>query len=183
MAGWKRIARGMIGTGLVFGAGATAVALAVGVAAMIFGNAVLDDLRFAGRVGVAGFILGVGFSGILALASRSPRFKNLSIAKSAAFGAAAGLIYFLLISINGIGAWDAQTAISNFLLLTLMGSGAATATVMIARKASGGFSGANDPDDTASFGSVNEPSSLGAGDPVLNNDRQTSARKQSVPRL
>lgn len=173
MTGWKKIARGMLGTGLVFGAGATAVALAVGVAAMMFGNAQLDDLRFAGRVGVAGFILGVGFSGILALASRSPRFKNLSLPKAAGFGAAAGLIYFLLISINGAGVWDVGTAISNFLLLTLMGSGAAAATVFVARRATGGFSGSGD--DDATLGTSDSAAAIGAGDPVFGNDRHKSA--------
>lgn len=144
MSGWKRIVRGMVGTGLVFGAGATAVTLLVGVTAMIFGNAQLDDLRLAGRIGVAGFILGVGFSGMLAVASRSKKFTQLSIPKFASFGALAGLIYFLLISINGYGVWSPETAIFNFLLLTLMGSGAATATLLIARKARGNLDSSSD---------------------------------------
>ncbi|MEO7996474.1 MAG: hypothetical protein ABI852_03460 [Gemmatimonadaceae bacterium] len=175
MTGWKKIARGMFGTGLVFGAGTTAVTLLVGVAAMIFGNATLNDLRFAGRIGVAGFILGVGFSGILAIASRSRRFTQLSIPKFAGLGAAAGLVYFLLISTNGYGVWSLKTAVLNFLLLTLMGSGAATATLLVARKASGGFASGNE------LYSVDEHAALGEGAA-----RETSAasayERQSVPR-
>lgn len=152
MSGWKRIVRGMIGTGVVFGAVTGAATLVVGVAAMIFGNASLNDLRFAGRVGVAGFILGVGFSGMLALAARNRRFTELSVPKFAGIGAIAGLIYFLFISTNGIGVWSLETAIFNFLLLVLMGSGAATATLLVARRARAGL---NAPEELDALGEGN----------------------------
>ena len=75
--------------GLVFGIGSATVALGVGVTAIFLGNANLNDLRFAGRIGVVGFILGTGFSALLALAARNRRFTQLSVPKFAAIGARA----------------------------------------------------------------------------------------------
>lgn len=182
MAGWKRIIRGMVGTGLVFGAGSTAVTLCVGVAAMIFGNAQLDDLRFAGRVGVVGFILGVAFSGILAVAARNRRFTQLSIPKFAAIGASAGLAYFLLIATNAWNVWTPSTAIWNFLLLTGMGSGAATATLLVARRARGNV---DDNDGIAINNDLDAPDAplaLGEGNAPTHSTAASSYSRESVSR-
>lgn len=135
MAGWKKIVRGMIGTGLTFGAGIGGATLLVGIAAMIFGNATLDDMRFAAKMGVVGTIVGVGFSGILALSARSKRFTNISIPRFTLLGAGAGLVYFLIIAMNAYRVWTPSLAFGNFMLLILMGGGAAGATAFIARKA------------------------------------------------
>jgi hypothetical protein len=135
MAAWPRIVRGMIGTGLVFGAGIGGAALVVGLAAMVFGEASLGDLRMAARVSVVGFLVGVGFSGILAITARNKRFSELSIPRFAGLGAGAGLLYFLFIAINASHVWSLGAAIGNLVLLTAMGSLAATGTIVVARKA------------------------------------------------
>jgi hypothetical protein len=49
-------------------------------------------------------------------------------------GACAGLVYFGLISINGIGRWSLTTAIVNFVVLTGIGSGGAAGTLILARR-------------------------------------------------
>lgn len=136
MAGWKRIARGMFGTGLTFGIGIGAITFGIGLLAIAFGNATFSDLRFAARAGVVGFILGVGFSGILAATARRKRFTQLSLPRFTLLGAGAGLIYFLLISMNAYRVWTPGVALWNFLLLTMMGGGAAATTLLVARKAS-----------------------------------------------
>lgn len=135
MAGWKKIVRGMIGTGLTFGVGIGGATLLFGLAAMVFGTATFDDLRFAAKMGVVGTIVGVGFSGILALSARSKRFTNISIPRFALLGAGAGLVYFLIIAMNAYRVWTPSVALLNFTLLTLMGGGAAAATALVAKKA------------------------------------------------
>ena len=132
---WGRIVRGMIGTGLTFAVGVGGVATLVGtIAVLIGGGSFREVFRIAGRLSVAAFLLGIGFSAILAITSRSGRLVNLSISRFASLGAGVGLIYFGLISINGIGKWTLGTAIANFVLLTGLGAGSAAATLFMARR-------------------------------------------------
>ncbi|HEY2852833.1 MAG TPA: hypothetical protein VGJ18_08315 [Gemmatimonadaceae bacterium] len=135
MGRWTRIVRGMIGTGLTFAVGVGGVATILGtIATLIGGGSFREVFRIAGRLSVAAFLLGIGFSAILAITSRSRRLVNLSIPRFASLGAGAGLIYFGLISINGVGKWSLGTAILNFLLLTGLGAGSAAATLLLARR-------------------------------------------------
>src|SRR5690242_9194536 len=125
MPRWLRMLRGMIGTGLVFGLGVGAVATLVGLAAVVARRATLDDVRFAGRLAVAAFLLGVAFSGILAIVGRRRSFDRISLPAVTALGAGAGVIYWLLIGINAFHVWSLQLAIGNLVLLTLLGGGSA----------------------------------------------------------
>jgi hypothetical protein len=152
----------MFGTGLTFGVGVGALATLVGsIAVLIGGGSFLQVLRTAGRFSVAGFLLGIGFSAILAITARRWSLAKLSIPRAALLGAGAGLIYFALISINGIGHWSLSTAILNFVLLTGLGGGSAAATLMVARRA-----GATDGESVA-----DQPKDLPPSNPDV---RQTS---------
>jgi hypothetical protein len=136
LPGWLRVVRGMIGTGFTFAVGVgLATAAVAGVAWMRGLASAADVLRAAGRFSVAAFLLGVGFSGVLALVARRGWFKRLSVPLTAALGAGVGVVYFALISINGIHSWTPRLALGNFVVLTVMGAGAAVATLLIARQA------------------------------------------------
>ena len=142
----------MFGTGLTFAIGVGSLATIVGsVAVLIGGGSFREVFRIAGRLSVAAFLLGIGFSAILAIIARSRRLAQLSIPRFASLGAVAGLIYFALISINGVGHWSLSTAIANFVLLTGLGGGAAAATLMVARRG------------RKALGPRDEPQSLGEG--------------------
>jgi len=158
----------MIGTGLTFAVGVGGVATILGtIATLIGGGSFREVFRIAGRLSVAAFLLGIGFSAILAMTSRSRRLVNLSIPRFASLGAGAGLIYFALISINGVGKWSLGTAIVNFVLLTGLGAGSAAATLLLARRG------------RKELESSEEASSLGTGDSGVETRRsaeKTSAR-------
>src|SRR5689334_13822434 len=97
----------MVGTGLTFAVGVGSIATIIGsIAALVGGGSFREVFRIAGRLSVAAFLLGIGFSAILAIAARSRRLANLSIPRFALLGAGAGLVYFALISINGVGHWS-----------------------------------------------------------------------------
>ena len=160
MARWARILRGMIGTGLTFAVSVGATASIIGsIAALIGGGSLREVFRIAGRLSVAAFLLGIGFSAILAITARSRRLVNLSVPRFASLGAGAGLIYFGLIAINGIGKWSLGTAIANFVLLTGLGAGSAAATILVARRG------------RKEIESGEEGLSLGAGDSGRSGDR------------
>lgn len=138
MPRWLRVIRAMVGTGLTFAVG-------VGGAATVFGAIVslrggvraVDVLRMAGRLSVASFLLGLAFSGALALVARSRFFKKVSLGLGTALGAGAGLLYWLFLAMTGGRTWEPRVALLNFVLLIVMGSGAALGTLWIARRAGG----------------------------------------------
>lgn len=132
-----RIIRGMIGTGITFAAGVGTATALVGAAAMIFGEATfVGVLRTAGKMSVATFIVGVGFSGLLALLARRRTVDKLSLGAVTGIGAGAGLLYFLFIAaMNGARVWSPRTAILNFVVLLGIGSVSAAATLLLARRA------------------------------------------------
>ena len=138
MPRWLRIVRGMIGTGLTFAVGVGVVGLLLGLVALLMGQASLDDLRMVGKVSVVAFIVGVGFSGVLALAARGRTFDKLSLRYVTALGAAGGFLYFLFIAgANGVRVWSVWNAIGNLTILTLLGAGSAAGMLILARKARG----------------------------------------------
>lgn len=163
---WARILRGMIGTGLTFAIGVGGAATVLGTIAVLIGGGSFRELfRIAGRLSVAAFLLGIGFSAILAITARSRRLVNLSIPRFASLGAGAGLIYFGLISINGVGKWTLGTGIANFLLLIGLGAGSAAATLVLARRG------------RRELGLGETTSSLGAGDSEI----ETRGRARTTP--
>ena len=170
MPRWLRIIRGMIGTGLTFGAGVGVVASVTGVLAWLANRITSRDLmQIVGKFSVVAFLLGVAFSGVLAVTARGRQFNKVSLRLVGALGAVAGLLYFVFLALNGGRNWSPQNAVVNFVLLTVMGAASAVATFMIARRAGS----ARESDD--------EFHSLGAGDPEIVRGRSNSG--VDVPRL
>jgi hypothetical protein len=127
----------MIGTGLTFAAGLGLVGSIIGLVFLLLGKITpLGLVAVVGRFLVApGFLLGVGFSGALALTARGRLVERLTLPFVTALGAAGGLLYFLVIGLsNGFRVWTGPIAVVNFTLLTVMGAGAAAGMLIIARK-------------------------------------------------
>jgi len=136
MPRWLRVIRGMIGTGLTFAVGVGVVGSLIGLTALAFGQASLDDLRFVAKLSVVAFIVGVGFSGVLALAARGRTFDKLSLGYVTALGAGGGFLYYLFIAaMNGARVWSVRLALLNLTILTVLGAGSAAAMFLLARKA------------------------------------------------
>jgi hypothetical protein len=170
MPRWLRVARGMIGTGLTFAAGVGVVASITGLLVRLgHGITGLELMQIVGKFSVVAFLLGVAFSGVLAIAARGREFNKLSLRLVGALGAGAGLLYFVFLALNGGRNWSAPDAIANFVLLILMGAGSAAATLAIARKA------------RSALESGDEVHSLGADDEEIVHGRSSS--KVEAPRL
>ena len=136
MPRWLRVIRGMIGTGLTFAAGVGVMGSLLGLVGLLLGQLSWDDLRFVARLSVVAFIVGVGFSGVLAIAARGRTFDRLSLPFVTALGAGGGFLYFLFIAAaNGARVWSVRAAIANLTILTLLGGGSAAATLILARRA------------------------------------------------
>jgi len=136
MPRWLRVIRGMIGTGLTFAAGVGVVGSILGLVGLLLGELSWDDLRMVAKLSVVAFLVGVGFSGVLAIAARGRTFDRLSLRYVTALGAGGGLLYFLFIAeANGARVWSAWNAIGNLTILTLLGGGSAAATLILARRA------------------------------------------------
>jgi hypothetical protein len=168
MPRWLKVIRGMIGTGSTFAAGVGGVASLVGVL-MWVGDRITgrELMEIAGIFSVVAFLLGIGFSGVLAVTARGRQLEKLSLRFVGALGAGAGLLYFVFLALNGGRSWSAQDAIANFVVLTLMGAGSAAATLMIARRAG------------SALESGDELHGLGAGDQEIVHGRSS---KVEVPR-
>jgi hypothetical protein len=169
MPRWLRLVRGMVGTGLTFAAGVGGVVSIFGAVAWLRGRAtVIEVLETVGRFSVAGFVLGVGFAGVLVVAARTGLFKKLSLRVGTSLGVGAGLLYWLVLASTGGRAWSPRLAVLNLVLLVVMGGGLAAATVLIARRAG------------SVLGRGDELPSVGAGDEEVVHDRRNS--KVEVPR-
>jgi len=135
MPRWMRIARGMIGTGLGFGAlvgtlvgGFTTVRWLAGDIPFV------TILRATGKASVVFFILGVIFSGVLAVVARGRSFSKLSLPYVTGLGSGAGLLYWIFLAMNGGRNWAPNVALLNFLVLTVGVGTAAGITLLIARR-------------------------------------------------
>jgi hypothetical protein len=161
----------MVGTGLTFAAGVGSVAGVVLGAIWLGGGVTLREVfEVAGKSSVVAFLLGLGFSGVLALTARGRDFHKLSLRLISTLGACAGLLYFLFLAMTGGRVWTPSAAIANFLLLTLLGAGSAAAMFVIARKAGRG----------SSLTSGDELPALGEGDEEVVHVRDRS--KVEIPR-
>lgn len=151
MPRWLRLIRGMIGTGLAFAVGGPAIVAAIGTGFWLFGDVPLSAVVLtAARSSVVSFVIGVLFSGTLALAARGRGFEKLSLKLFTALGGGVGLAAYLAMGLSGaFSRWSLDTAGVNLLLLTSIGAGSAAATLFVARKA------------TAALGSDEERHSLG----------------------
>ncbi len=145
MAGWMRMARSMLVTGLAFAVAGGGLRALIGIAAVLGGEGTwLRQIALSARIGVVSFILGVGFSGLLALTARGRRFAELSLPRIMALGAGAGFLYFCFIATNGIGKWTVATAILNFVILIVIGGGSAAGLLLFARRAQPALGAAED---------------------------------------
>jgi hypothetical protein len=137
MPRWLRIIRGMIGTGLTFAAGVGVVGSIIGLVGLLVGELSVPQLiRNVGRMSVVAFLVGVVFSGALAIAARSRRFDRLSLRFVTGLGAAGGLLYFLFVAaMNGARVWSAADAFRNLAILVFLGGGSAAGTLILARRA------------------------------------------------
>jgi hypothetical protein len=126
----------MIGTGLTFAAGVGVVGSIAGVVGLLLGMLVVDDLRMVAKLSVVAFLVGVAFSGVLAISARGRAFDKLSLRFVTALGAGGGFLYFLFIAaMNGARVWSVPDAILNFTILVLLGGVSAGGTLILARKA------------------------------------------------
>lgn len=170
MPRWLRVIRGMIGTGLTFAVGVGGVSLLLGLVGLVLGEFSPSDFGMVGKLSVIAFLVGVGFSGVLAITARGRSFEKLSLRSVIAVGAGGGLLYFLFIAfMNGFRSWSLLNGIGNLVILTLLGGGSAAVTLLVARRA------------VVALKSGEEPRSLGAGDEEIIHDRTSS--KIEVPRL
>ena len=136
MPSWLRIVRGMIGTGLTFATVVGLIGGLLGLGVVAFTDARLLDLLFIGRFMVAAFLLGVAFSGGLALLARGKAFEKVTFPLVTALGGGAGLLYFLFIGFaNGFRVWTPTVMMQNLVLLLIMGAGSAFTMLVVARKA------------------------------------------------
>jgi hypothetical protein len=137
MPRWLRVMRGMIGTGLTFAAGVGVVGSIIGLVGLLVGELSGRELiQNVGRMSVVAFLVGVVFSGGLALAARRRPFDRLSLPLVTGLGAAGGLLYFLFVAaMNGARVWSAADAIRNLAVLVLLGGGSAAGTLLLARRA------------------------------------------------
>jgi hypothetical protein len=127
----------MLGTGITFAAGVGVVTAAVGLVAMVFGELTAPDLlRTVGKMSVVTLIVGVGFSGVLALSARGRTFDALSLRSVTGMGVGAGFLYFVFIAaMNGARVWTPETALLNLVLLLAIGGVSAAGTWLLARRA------------------------------------------------
>lgn len=146
MPRWLRVIRGMIGMGLTFAVGVGVVGSVLGLVGLLLGALSWDDLRMVAKLSVVAFIVGVGFSGVLAIAARRRTFDNLSLRYVTALGAGGGFLYFLFIAAaNGARVWSVWNAIGNLAILTLLGGVTAAATLLVARRAGRALKPGDDP--------------------------------------
>ncbi len=134
MADVPRILGAMLITGLTFAVGVGAVASLAGIVAVLIGQAVLADFAMVGKISVVAFLVGIAFGGLLALTARSRRLAEFSIARFAALGGGAGLLYFLLIAPTAYRHWTIANAIGNLATLIFLGGGSAAAVLALARR-------------------------------------------------
>lgn len=127
----------MISTGLTFAAGVGLVAsMIAGLVWLLPGSdAGRETIRLVIASSMWAFLIGVAFSGFLAITSRGRSFDKFSLPRFAALGAGVGLFFFGLLAINAWQAWSVSTAISNAMFFVLLGSGSATGTLFLARRA------------------------------------------------
>lgn len=121
--------RGMLGMGLTWAVGWTIVMFMIGTIISIVDPDSIDPgeepWRMAGIIALAGFLSGAAFAAIFASAERRRKIRELSVLRSAFWGALGGAALPLLTSVN------------DSVLSTTMPLGAlfAASTVAIARRA------------------------------------------------
>lgn len=121
--------------GLVFGVGVGSIATLLGLFAYFFLGAGPEvGILIVGST-IWSTLMGVVFSGALALLAKGRSFDEISLPKVAGLGFLGGLAAFGLLALNAWDVWSVDAAIGNALILTSLGTGSASASLLIARKA------------------------------------------------
>ena len=140
----NRIFRGMVGMGTVFGLVGAALIGALGLMTLIIGRGQIDfddDADFMlvapfAAFGIA-FVLGMLYAGLLALVARGRSFRELSIVRVAAAGAAIGLVTAVVAIVGGTlnGAENVlDDALTALLFFPPASAIVATVTLVVARR-------------------------------------------------
>lgn len=139
MSRWKtirKIACGVLGMGLTFGALGGALFSLVALVSTVFFPGGEDDLGFMIIAGaVWGGAIGASFSAILAIAAGGRSLDELSYRRVATVGVIGGLVLAGVIVGASWGDWPNWNAVVPFSILPLLGAGAGTASLLVARKA------------------------------------------------
>jgi hypothetical protein len=128
MRKWMRRIRGAIGMGVTWAAAWAAVGF---VPRWVLG--IESDLPFSILFGGLGFIAGVTFAGLLALAEGRRRFDQMSLPRFAGWGAAGGLLLSALFVRGASYGWGQIAGISS--LFALASAGCAAGSLVLARRA------------------------------------------------
>lgn len=162
METWLRRMRGALGMAMVWGlawfAGGMVLLLIVGPDAA--------DVPFPIGFGALGFLAGALFSGILGLIERGRGFHQLSMARFAGWGAAAGLLFSVLFAVTvtlvGGGALlDDLVFLAP--LFAAIGAASAGGTLALARWGEDGALLETAPDGDAELGEQEPRNRLGGG--------------------
>ena len=134
MGQWLRRARGAVGLGVVWAVVWAVVAVAVGLAIDPDGS--MDEMWPA--IGAyPGFLGGVLFSAVLAVAARRRRLHELSLPRVAAWGAAAGLVVGTIPFLVGEPSTEVPLPLLALAVvgsITVLGAASAAGSLAIARK-------------------------------------------------
>ncbi len=111
--------------------------LLVGLVGLVLGELSGNELiPIVGKPSVVAFLVGVVFSGVLAITADRRKFDRPSLRFVTALGAGGGLLYFLFIAaMNAARVWSASHPIANLTVRILLGGGSAAATLILARRA------------------------------------------------
>jgi hypothetical protein len=146
---WQRRVRGAIGLGLTWAAGWALAGVLIGVASRLLPGLPWEaffevfDAPLP-TLAIPGFLGGVLFAIVLAIAGRRRRLDELSVPRFAAWGATSGLLLSLVpaalvavrlvsMTASGAGLWQLTAAISGPLIL--LSAVSASGTLVLARKA------------------------------------------------
>lgn len=132
MKTWLRRARGAIGMGSTW-------ALAwfgVGMVLLLVLGPGAADVPFPLGFGLLGFLAGVTFSGVLALAGRRRSFDQISMPRFALWGGAGGLLFgaVFVLTVGALGA-ASPSLLEMGALFALAGAGSAAGSLAVARRA------------------------------------------------
>ncbi len=146
---WLRRVRGAIGMGLTWAAGWAAFGLLIGVSSKLFPSPLWD--RFfevfdapLPALAVPGFLGGAMFSLVLGVAARRRKFEELSMRRTAAWGALGGLLVGLLpaamvavglATIDGPAGGVLGLTATITVPLVVLCAGSASITLLVARRA------------------------------------------------
>lgn len=148
MKNWLRRIRGAIGMGITWGVAWAITGIGIGVASLItpflpwdvffhYFDAPLPALA------VPGFIGGLFYSVVLGVAGRHRRFEELSLPRTALWGALGGLLlalfpsFMVLVGLASLGRPDASLAVLTAIFgvpFMVLGAASATGTLILARR-------------------------------------------------